>query len=182
MDAAQTDVAAAWATNVTGVAALARAALHHRFTLVHYSTDYVFDGTGGSGPDGAYREADPIAPLSVYGQSKAAGELALASLARHYLIRTSWVVGDGHNFVSTMRRLARSGVSPRVVNDQIGRLTFAGELARATMHLLDSDAQYGTYNVTNSGPSASWADIAPGCSPPRAATPTTSPRSAPPNT
>ncbi|MGB3827970.1 MAG: bifunctional dTDP-4-dehydrorhamnose 3,5-epimerase family protein/NAD(P)-dependent oxidoreductase [Ornithinimicrobium sp.] len=160
VDAAQSDVAAAWATNAGAVGALARAALQHRFTLVHYSTDYVFDGTGGSGPGGAYRENDPIAPLGVYGQSKAAGELAVANLPRHYLIRTSWVVGDGHNFVSTMRRLARSGVSPRVVNDQIGRLTFAGELARATAHLLDTGATPGTYHVTNAGDPASWADIA----------------------
>ena len=160
VDAAETDVAAAWATNATALSALARAALRHRFTLVHYSTDYVFDGTGGSGLDGGYRESDPIAPINVYGQSKAAGELAVASVPKHYLIRTSWVVGDGQNFVSTMRRLARSGVSPRVVSDQVGRLTFATELVRATVHLLDSGADPGTYHVTNGGAPASWADIA----------------------
>lgn len=160
VDDAETDLEAAWATNATSLHTLARAALDYRFTLVHYSTDYVFDGTGGSGAQGAYRESDPIAPLSVYGQSKAAGELAVGSLQRHYLIRTSWVVGDGQNFVSTMRRLARAGVSPRVVNDQRGRLTFTDELARATLHLLSTEAAYGTYHVTNGGTQASWADIA----------------------
>lgn len=160
VDKAQTDVREAWATNATAVGALARAASKSRFTLVHYSTDYVFDGTGGSGDDEAYRETDPIAPLSVYGQSKAAGEFALASLPQHYLIRTSWVVGDGHNFVATMRKLARSGASPRVVNDQRGRLTFATDLAAASVHLLESHAAHGSYNVTNSGPPATWADVA----------------------
>ena len=160
VDAAQTDVAAAWATNAVAVSRLARASARDRFTLVHYSTDYVFDGTGGSGSDGAYREEDPVAPLGVYGQSKASGELAVAGLWQHYLIRTSWVVGEGRNFVDTMRRLARSGVSPRVVNDQRGRLTFASELARASAHLLDQNAPYGTYHVTSSGEAATWADIA----------------------
>ena len=129
VDAAETDVAGAWATNATAMRALALAALNHQFALVHYSTDYVFDGTGGSGPGGAYRENDPLAPLSVYGQSKAAGEMAIAHVPRHYMLRTSWLVGEGQNFVSIMRQLARSGASPRVVNDQIGRLTFANELA-----------------------------------------------------
>ncbi|MGC1209122.1 MAG: sugar nucleotide-binding protein, partial [Ornithinimicrobium sp.] len=91
---------------------------------------------------------------------KAGGELAIASLSQHYLIRTSWVVGQGRNFVDTMRKLARSGVSPRVVNDQTGRLTFADELARASAHLLEQGAPYGTYHVTNSGQAATWADIA----------------------
>ena len=160
VDAAETDRAAAWAVNATGLAALAAAAARHRFTLVHYSTDYVYDGTGGSGPDGAYREADPIAPLSVYGQSKAAGDLVVSGVPRHYLIRTSWVIGDGGNFVATMRRLARSGVSPSVVDDQVGRLTFVDELARLTLHLVTGGAPSGTYHATNAGQPGSWADIA----------------------
>lgn len=150
----------AWATNAEAVANLARAARENRFTMVHYSTDYVFDGQGGSGPDGAYRESDPINPMSVYGQSKAAGEYALQQAPHHYLIRTSWVVGDGHNFVTTMRSLADRGVSPSVVTDQHGRLTFAPDLAAATVHLLRSGPASGTYHVTNSGESASWAEIA----------------------
>lgn len=150
----------AWAVNATAVGELARAAAMHRFALVHYSTDYVFDGTGGSGPRGAYREEDPIAPLSVYGQSKAAGEAAVHQLPRHYLIRTSWVVGEGKNFLATMRSLAERGVSPSVVSDQTGRLTFADDLAAATVHLVRSGAESGTYHVSNSGEPASWAHIA----------------------
>lgn len=160
VDAAQDDRAGAWAANAVGVAALANAAVRHRFTLVHYSSDYVFDGTRGSGQDGAWREDDPMAPLSVYGQSKAAGDLAVSLVPRHYLLRTSWVVGDGGNFVATMRRLARDGVSPSVVDDQVGRLTFTDELARATLHLLSSGSAYGSYHVSNGGRPGSWADLA----------------------
>src|SRR5690606_27265208 len=106
VDAAQTveGRAVAWATNATGVAALARAATRYRFTLVHYSSDYVFDGTAG-----AYDEDAPLAPLGVYGQSKAAGDLAVVATPRHYVIRTSWVVGDGRNFVASMAALADQG-------------------------------------------------------------------------
>ena len=96
----------------------------------------------------------------MYGQSKAAGDLAVAGLSRHYLLRTSWVVGDGPNFVRTMQRLAAEGATPSVVDDQVGRLTFADELARATAHLLAAEAPYGTYNVTNGGPPTSWAELA----------------------
>jgi len=162
VDAAETPDGrrAAWATNATGVAALAQAARRHRFTLVHYSTDYVFEGAGGSGPGGAYRETDPIGPLNVYGQSKAAGELAVQHTPQHYLIRTSWVLGQGHNFVATMHALAGRGAKPAVVDDQLGRLTFAPDLARATAHLLTTAADWGTYHVTNSGEPATWAQIA----------------------
>lgn len=146
---------AAWATNASGVAALARAAMDHGFTLVHYSSDYVFDGT-----EQEYAEAAPLAPLSVYGASKAAGDLAVSVLPRHYLIRTSWVVGEGKNFVTTMASLADRGVSPTVVADQVGRLTFTTDLARATAHLLATGAAFGTYNVTCDGDPASWADLA----------------------
>jgi dTDP-4-dehydrorhamnose reductase len=145
----------AWAVNAQAPARLAQLALRHRFTLVHYSTDYVFDGTAE-----IHTEDEPLSPLGVYGQSKAAGDSAVGTIHAHYLLRTSWVIGDGPNFVRTMESLALNGVSPAVVNDQIGRLTFAAELARATRHLLDARAPYGTYNVTNAGPSQSWADVA----------------------
>lgn len=149
---------AAWAVNATLPATLARLASEHRCTLVHYSTDYVFDGTS-AGPDG-HREDEPLSPLGVYAQSKAAGDLAVSTASRHYLLRTSWVIGDGANFVRTMQRLAADGVSPAVVDDQVGRLTFTDELVRATRHLLDSRAPYGTYNVTNGGGPTSWHDVA----------------------
>jgi dTDP-4-dehydrorhamnose 3,5-epimerase len=147
--------AAAWRVNARGPAALARAARESGVTLVHYSSDYVFDG---SRPE--FTEDDLPAPLGVYGQSKAAGDLAVGTAPQHYLVRTSWVVGDGPNFVRTMASLAERGVSPTVVDDQVGRLTFTTELARATRHLVQTRAPYGVYNVTNDGPATSWADLA----------------------
>ncbi|WP_152659329.1 SDR family oxidoreductase, partial [Demequina salsinemoris] len=79
---------------------------------------------------------------------------------KHYILRTSWVIGEGNNFVRTMASLAERGIAPKVVSDQIGRLTFTTDLARAIRHLVESKAPYGTYNVTGSGEPASWADIA----------------------
>lgn len=78
---------------------------------------------------------------------------------KHYILRTSWVVGRGDNFVRTMVDLANKNISPTVVSDQIGRLTFTSELVRAIDHLLTNQVAYGTYNISNEGPSASWADI-----------------------
>lgn len=147
----------AWAANAAAPAALARIAARRGLTLVHYSTDYVFEGSPGPG---GHLEDDPFAPLGVYGQTKAAGDLAVATAPRHYLLRTSWVIGEGHNFVRTMQKLAADGVDPAVVDDQVGRLTFTEELARATRHLIDSGAPHGTYNVTNAGAPRSWADYA----------------------
>ena len=155
VDAAETDRAGAWAANATGVAALARVAAQNGITLVHVSSDYVFDGSAGP-----YSEADPVAPVGVYGQSKAAGDIAAMTVPRHYVVRTSWVIGDGSNFVRTMASLSSRGVDPSVVDDQVGRLTFASEIARAIRHLLDTDAPYGTYNVTGSGDPRSWFEIA----------------------
>jgi len=158
VDAAQTPEGrrAAWAANVTGVGALARVCAEHRLTLVHLSSDYVFDGT----LERPYREDDPVCPLGVYGQTKAAGDALVATVPRHYILRTSWVIGDGANFVRTMADLARRGVDPQVVNDQFGRLTFTGDLTRVIRHLVDSAAPYGLYNVTGGGEPASWYQIA----------------------
>ena len=146
----------AWVTNVAGVAALARVAAGHGITLVHLSSDYVFDGIADR-PD---REDDPVAPLGVYGQTKAAGDQIVATVPRHYIVRTSWVIGDGRNFVRTMLSLAARGVNPSVVNDQRGRLTFTSDLARAIRHLIETRAPYGIYNATGARPVTSWADVA----------------------
>ena len=147
---------AAWAANVSGVAALARVAAANGVTLVHVSSDYVFDGS----LDRPYREDDAVCPLGVYGQTKAAGDAAVATAPRHYIIRTSWVIGEGKNFVRTMAALAERGVDPKVVDDQMGRLTFTDDIARGILHLLRSDAPYGVYNLTGDGDPTSWADIA----------------------
>jgi dTDP-4-dehydrorhamnose 3,5-epimerase len=146
----------AWAANATAVAALAGIAAEHGITLVHVSSDYVFDGSA----QGAYSEDAGIRPLGVYGQTKAAGDLAAATAPRHYLVRTSWVIGDGKNFVRTMQSLAGRGIDPRVVDDQVGRLTFTDEIARGIRHLLDVHAPFGVYNLTGGGAPSSWADIA----------------------
>ncbi|MBM6620287.1 bifunctional dTDP-4-dehydrorhamnose 3,5-epimerase family protein/NAD(P)-dependent oxidoreductase [Micrococcaceae bacterium RIT802] len=147
---------AAWAANATGVAALARICTENSLRLVHVSSDYVFDGTSPA----PYTEDAALSPLGVYGQSKAAGDLAVATVPQHYLIRTSWVIGDGNNFVKTMLSLAGRGISPSVVNDQYGRLSFTDTIAAGIAHLLATKAPSGTYNLTNAGEPASWADIA----------------------
>ena len=126
VDAAETEDGRreAWAVNVGGVGALVEAARKHRFTLVHFSSDYVFDGA-----QVVHSETEPFSPLGVYGQTKAAGDALVGSLPAHYLLRTSWVIGDGHNFVRTMATLADRGVNPEVVDDQFGRLTFTAKSA-----------------------------------------------------
>jgi dTDP-4-dehydrorhamnose reductase len=157
VDAAETPEGrrAAWAVNVAAVAAMTAAAREHGLTVVHVSSDYVFDGT-----QEEHREDEPFSPLGVYGQTKAAGDALVSTLPHHYVVRTSWVVGDGGNFVRTMASLAARDVDPAVVDDQIGRLTFADEIARGIKHLLDVDAAPGTYNLTNAGDPVSWADVA----------------------
>ena len=157
VDAAETRIGRreAWAVNVGGVAALVEAARQHRFALVHVSSDYVFDGS-----EPLHTENEPFSPLGVYGQTKAAGDAVVGSLPAHYVLRTSWVIGEGRNFVRTMASLADSGSNPEVVDDQFGRLSFASELSRAIIHLLHVEAPYGTYNISNDGEAMTWADIA----------------------
>lgn len=145
----------AWKANSQAVANLASIALENSITLVHISSDYVFDGT-----QEVHSEDESFAPLSVYAQSKASGDVAAAMAKKHYILRTSWVVGKGNNFIKTMKGLADKGVEPSVVSDQVGRLTFTEDLATAVKHLVDSRTEYGTYNFTNDGDSVSWADIA----------------------
>ena len=164
VDAAETPEGriSCWKANAEGPALLARTCAEHGIRLVHISSDYVFDGTRE-----VHTEDEPFSPLSVYGQSKAAGDLAVAGCPRHYILRSSWVIGDGHNFVKTMAALSDRCADSRdnlsevtVVDDQTGRLTFTKDMAKAIFHLLDSHAPYGTYGCTGSGAARSWADIA----------------------
>ena len=148
-----------------GPALLARICTEHDITLVHVSSDYVFDGTRE-----LHDEQEPYSPINVYGQTKAAGDIAVAGCPRHYILRSSWVIGDGHNFVKTMVNLSNRVADPEddldkvtVVDDQLGRLTFTKDMAKAIFHLLDTGAPYGTYNCTGSGAVKSWADIARAC-------------------
>ncbi len=145
---------AAWKVNAQGAANLARIAAEKDLTLVHISTDYVFDGT-----KSPHTEDEPLSPLSIYGASKAAGDIAVGNNAKHYILRTSWVIGEGKNFVRTMLSLGQKGVAPTVVHDQIGRLTFVSVLVGAIDHLVSTQAAFGTYNATNQGEPVSWADI-----------------------
>lgn len=153
---------AAWKANATGPALLSKVCTEHGITLVHVSSDYVFDGT-----QEVHDEDEPFSPINVYGQTKAAGDLAVSTCPTHYILRCSWVIGDGSNFVRTMARLSDRVADPGddldhvdVVDDQIGRLTFTDDMAGAIFHLLETNAPYGTYNCTCSGEPASWADIA----------------------
>lgn len=162
VDAAETPEGrvACWAANATGPSLLSRTCAAHGITLVHISSDYVFDGTRE-----LHDEGEPLSPLSVYGQSKAAGDLAVMGCPSHYVLRSSWVIGDGRNFVRTMWGLSdrvAAGELARVtvVCDQEGRLTFTDQMAAAVFHLLDAGAPYGLYDMTGSGAVRSWADIA----------------------
>ncbi|MFZ3009925.1 MAG: bifunctional dTDP-4-dehydrorhamnose 3,5-epimerase family protein/NAD(P)-dependent oxidoreductase [Candidatus Microsaccharimonas sp.] len=145
----------AWKSNATALNHLTQLSNEYNITLVHVSTDYVFDGTYAP-----HNENEAFSPLGVYGQSKAAGDIVISAAKRHYITRTSWVIGEGKNFVLTMKELAEKGIKPSVVNDQIGRLTFTSDLARGIKHLVDSNAPYGTYNLTNEGDSVSWSELA----------------------
>lgn len=144
----------AWSVNAKAVSSLCKIADKYDITMAHISSDYVFDGT-----QAPHKEDELFSPLSVYGASKAAGDLCVMQTSKYYLIRTSWVIGDGKNFVRTMLDIANKGVNPAVVSDQIGRLTFTSTLVSAIDHLLTRKVEYGTYNVSNEGVLSSWADI-----------------------
>lgn len=146
---------AAWDVNASGVANLAWHARRLDVPLVHVSTDYVFgDGEGFLAVD------HPVDPQGVYGITKAAGELAARLSPRYYVVRTSWVFGDGPNFVRTMLRLGSERDELTVVDDQYGRPTYAPDLAAALLGLLASGAPAGTYHATGAGDVVSWADFA----------------------
>ena len=141
--------------NHQAVRFLAEAATKHNLTLVHVSSEYVFDGSRI-----IHYEDEPFSPLNIYGKTKADGDLAASTTDKHYIVRTSWVVGEGKNFINTMKDLAARNIKPSVVSDQIGRLTFTDTLSCGIKHLLDANSPYGTYNITNEGPFVSWAEIA----------------------
>ncbi|WP_309091624.1 dTDP-4-dehydrorhamnose reductase [Phenylobacterium sp.] len=162
VDQAESDVAEAFACNALAPARLAEAAAAAGVPLIHVSTDYVFDGTA----ERPYVEDDPTHPLSVYGQSKCAGEWAvLAACPRSVVARTSWVISPWRaNFLKTMLRLAGEREIVRVVDDQRGRPTsaidLAGALAAMALRLVqDSGAPTGIYHLANEG-ETTWAGLA----------------------
>lgn len=164
VDRAEADEAAAFRVNADAPGHLARLCAAQEAALIHFSTDYVFDGTK---PE-PYVENDPPLPVNTYGRSKEAGERAVrAALSRHILLRTAWLFGaHGKNFVKTMLRLAAERDELRVVADQYGNPTAAADLARCTAMLVeklsnnpDDNRPWGTYHCVNRD-AASWRDLA----------------------
>ena len=154
VDKAESEPGAAFRANAEAPGKLAKACAENDILLVHYSTDYVFDGQGVR----PYRENDPTAPLGVYGASKLAGEQAIeASGGRHFIFRTAWVYGNhGANFMRTMLRLGAERDELRVVADQIGTPTPAALIADVTARIVASSSQaYGTFHLTAGG-QTSW--------------------------
>ena len=154
VDRAESEPETAFAVNREGPAHLADRCRKRGIPLIHVSTDYVFDGTK---PD-AYIEEDPVAPLGVYGQSKAAGEVEVRKrLPKHFILRTAWLAGvHGHNFVKTMLKLGREKDTLRVVSDQFGCPTIAADLAEAILELVrqaekKQSVKWGTYHYCGAG-------------------------------
>jgi dTDP-4-dehydrorhamnose reductase len=162
VDKAETEVRDAWLINAVAPAVLARGAAQAGIPIVHVSTDYVFDGS----KPGFYSETDPVAPLGIYGASKEGGEQAVRTAnPRHAIVRTAWVVSRHRaNFIKTMLRFGAERDEMRVVGDQHGCPTFAGDLAAALQTVVlrmiaDEAAPRGTYHFVNAG-EASWAAFA----------------------
>lgn len=152
VDRAESDPEAAFRVNALGPRNLALAAAEAGAAILHVSSDYVFDGES----QRPYHEFDPTRPLSAYGLSKLAGELAVKELnPRHYLVRTAWLYAvGGKNFAHSILEAARRSAEVRVVDDQSGSPTFVPHLARAMAELIETGA-FGTYHLAGSG-GTSW--------------------------
>lgn len=159
VDKAEDDEQTAHLINCTATANLAAAAKQVGATLIHVSTDYVFDGCGCT----PYTEEAAVAPTGAYGRTKLAGEQAVAeSGCKHIIIRTAWLYSPfGRNFVKTMRTLTAERELLQVVFDQVGSPTYAGDLADAILHIVEGGTReaYGTYHYSNEGV-CSWYDFA----------------------
>ena len=159
VDLAEENEAQADAINHRAVALLAEACKRHNATLIHISTDYIFSGDA----DAPYKEDAEPSPLGVYGRTKLAGERAVAeSGCRYIILRTAWLYSEfGRNFFKTMQSLTASREELRVVADQIGTPTYAGDLAKAVTYIINSEqlGKCGIYHYTNEGV-CSWYDFA----------------------
>lgn len=163
VDKAETDAEHAFAVNAVAPGVLAEEAKAIGASLVHYSTDYVFDGSKPT----SYVETDKTAPLSVYGRSKRDGELAMRACRKHLIFRTSWVFGaHGNNFIKTMLLLAKDRPSLRVVADQFGAPTSAALIAEITADVLhqmahqsESNPRWGLYHLAAGG-ETTWYGLA----------------------
>ena len=162
VDRAEEEIESSNAINRDGPRYLAEAAQQVNAVILHISTDYVFDGEG----EKPYLESDETAPQGVYGQSKLAGELAVAqSCPKHLILRTAWVFGEhGNNFVKTMLRLAQTRDELSIVGDQFGGPTYAGDIADALIAMIEyidqgQQPNWGIYHFSGM-PYASWYDFA----------------------
>lgn len=164
VDAAETDEAAAFRVNCDGPGLLAEECRKAGIPIVHYSTDYVFDGE----KDGPYLSTDMVAPQSAYGRSKAAGENAIRDQhPDHVILRTAWVFSPfGKNFVKTMLSLGAQREELKVVDDQVGNPSFAHDIAMHTLSVVQNilsgackREMFGTFHLTNSG-DTSWCNFA----------------------
>ncbi|MEA2390443.1 MAG: dTDP-4-dehydrorhamnose reductase [Solirubrobacteraceae bacterium] len=156
VDGAEAHESRAESVNVGGAANVARAAAEVGATIVHVSTDFVFDGARRT----PYVESDHPAPLGAYGRTKLAGERAVAAAnPRHHIVRSSWLFGgEGRNFVTTILGLARERERISVVDDQVGCPTYTPHLAEALVEIAGRE-QTGIWHVTGSG-TASWHELA----------------------
>jgi dTDP-4-dehydrorhamnose reductase len=158
VDRAEDEPERAFRINADGVRNLAWAARQKGARLLHISTDYVFDGR----KEGAYLETDPPNPSGVYGRSKLQGEIYIReNIDRHVILRTAWLYGPaGANFVRTMLRLFQERDEVRVVADQWGSPTLAGDLADAIIQIITRETiQYGIFHFTNEG-RTNWFEFA----------------------
>lgn len=146
-----------WEVNAVGTQNLVKAAAKIDAKLLYVSTDYVFDGTSNT----EYAEDALVKPQNEYGRAKLAGEYAILNAnVKAYIIRTSWVFGEfGNNFVYTMQRLAQQHPQLTIVADQFGRPTWTKTLAEFMLHLVNTEAEYGVYQLSNDN-SASWYEFA----------------------
>lgn len=155
VDAAEADPSRAYAVNAAGTQNVASACLDIGAKMVYVSTDYVFDGRSRE----AYREFDTPCPINVYGWSKLGGEvLARQTLNRLFIARTSWLYGEGANFIRTMLAMGRHRNILQVVDDQFGCPTYAEDVAEILLRLVETDS-YGIYHVANRG-HTSWHGLA----------------------
>ncbi len=160
VDGCETMEEEAYLANAEGPKNLGRITKDLDIPFVHISTDYVFDGEGIQGENGLrpYTEDDTPGPVSVYGKSKLLGEEGTKVNPKHFILRTAWLYGDGHNFIKTMRALSKNHDVVTVVDDQYGSPTSSVDLAQAVVDLIETE-NYGTYHATNQGV-CSWADLA----------------------
>jgi len=157
VDGAETDRGSAAAVNGAGAGHVAAAAAEVGASIVHVSTDYVFDGSKRQ----PWVESDPVAPLGVYGETKLAGEVAVAAAnPAHAIVRSSWLFGaGGRNFVDTMLALGSGRDEVSVVTDQVGCPTWTGHLAGALVELAERPLQTGIHHIAGGG-SCSWNELA----------------------